>query len=70
MSDNPTATLARPRLHFCLAHHPNSTELICTRLDQHPAHCCDEIAEEAWDQRGRTVDCDHDHSEEKGLARP
>lgn len=70
MSNNPGTMLARPRLKFCLAAHPKNSDLICTRIDQHRGHCCDEITAESWDSRAAAVACraDHDHSKEKGLA--
>lgn len=71
MSNNPTATLVRPAsVRFCLAHSPKNKTLICTRIDKHDGHCCDEIERKAWDTRGKTMVCvrnDYDHSAEKGL---
>ncbi len=70
MSNSPSSTLTRPRLDFCLAARPGDAEQVCTRLDQHKGHCCDEITGESWDARGKTAVCDHDHdhSDEKGLT--
>lgn len=70
MSNNPTATLARPAIAFCLARKPKTTDLICTRIDNHLGHCCDETAGEAWTDRGAAHECGqgHDHRAEKNLA--
>jgi hypothetical protein len=73
MSNNPSATLARPAtagVPFCLAAHPELDDRICTRIDDHTGHCCDEIMGESWDARGKPVTCDRDldHSAEKGLV--
>jgi hypothetical protein len=69
MSNSPGTALARLQLDFCLAVRPGATDVACTRLDQHKGHCCDEVAGESWDARGRDAVCDHDHSKEKGLAK-
>jgi hypothetical protein len=60
----------RPVIRFCLATRPKNDELICTRVDDHYGHCCDEVAGASWDYRGRDANCaaGHDHSEEKGLG--
>jgi hypothetical protein len=73
MSNNPSITLTAPAstgVPFCLAVNPKLADLICTRIDGHPGHCCDEIVGESWDARGKSASCDrdHDHSAEKGLA--
>lgn len=73
MSTNPTAVLprrTRVAVQFCLNNHPRNGDLICTRLNNHKGHCCDEIAGESWDDRGRPANCvqKHDHSKEKGLV--
>lgn len=70
MSSNPTATLARPALQLCLSSPPRDPDLICTRLDDHDGHCCDEVVGAAWAARGQRVSCreQHDHSAEKGLT--
>lgn len=72
MSNNPTATLERRiAVAFCLARCPKDNTLICTRIDNHDGHCCDEIAEKAWDTRGKMKACirnAYDHSAEKGLV--
>lgn len=72
MSDNPTATLAEPksRIDFCLAINPKHSDLICTRINNHRGHCCDEISGAAWTDRGQPHRCPkgHDHSKEKGLV--
>lgn len=74
MSNNPTSTtLTRTRIQiaFCLFLRVRADEetLICTRINTHPGHCCDEITGQAWNDRGRLVGCinGHDHSAEKGL---
>jgi hypothetical protein len=73
MSNNPSPTLDRPartRIAFCLASRPDGDEmLVCTRIDDHEGHCCDEVAGKAWVERG-WFDCrahGYDHSAEKGL---
>lgn len=77
MSNNPNATLARPQIQFCLATRSLTTsdgdiDVICTRIDDHPAHCCDEIAGLAWNaHRNKPIACPqhYGHDEEKGLSR-
>lgn len=74
MSNNPSPTLTRPRpsVEFCLARiERNGETLICTRVNNHTGHCCDETAGEAWTDRGAPFDCKDgsDHSVEKGLGR-
>lgn len=74
MIDNPTVTLprrTRVAITFCLAEHPKTAGLICTRIDDHNGHCCDEIAGESWSSRRQSVNCrqHYDHSAEKGLVR-
>lgn len=77
MSNNPSTTLAPPTVNlstsvpFCLAQHPKKPGYICTRLNDHGAHCCDEILGESWDARGNDTNClsNHDHCQEKGLVR-
>lgn len=78
MSNNPTATLTRPQIQFCLARQVMQTDdgpvqAVCTRLTSHRQHCCDEILGVAFNARSGTkpVLCrnGHDHSEEKGLRR-
>lgn len=76
MSISPTTLTRRTGIMFCLAGHPRANkdpelaELICTRIDQHLTHCCDEVARKAWNARGKPTGCvkAHDHSAEKGLA--
>lgn len=72
MSDNPNTTLARTKskIDFCLAVNPKNNDLICTRINHHKGHCCDEITGAAWTDRGQPYKCprNHDHSKEKGLA--
>jgi hypothetical protein len=76
MSNNPSSTLTKPIVDFCLARHERKcgTEtlvLICTRVDNHEGHCCDEVLREAWTDRGAVFVCKgdgYDHSAEKGLA--
>lgn len=72
MSSNPTATLARPKpkVDFCLAVSKKNPELICTRIDNHRGHCCDEISRKAWTDRGEPHECTkgYNHSKEKGLV--
>jgi hypothetical protein len=74
MSNNPSSTLTRPRpsIEFCLdTQFDDAGEtLICTRLNDHTGHCCDEIRRKAWIDRGALFVCkrdDYDHSAEKGL---
>lgn len=72
MSNNPSATLLplrRTGVSFCLSRHPKDSDLICTRINNHKGHCCDEISGASWDTRGRVANCaaKHDHSKEKGL---
>jgi hypothetical protein len=58
---------------FCLASHEYKDESgTCTRKDDHPAHCCDEVNEFAWNAHSKkpiTCPQGYDHSEEKGLSR-
>jgi hypothetical protein len=72
MSNNPNSTLTRPIVDFCLNRRERDGEiLICTRIDNHPGHCCDEIAGKSWTDRGAAFVCKgdgYDHSAEKGLA--
>lgn len=73
MSNNPTATLARPRINFCLAMRMIEGEwATCTRITTHDGHCCDEIRRVAWvGSAGTVFDCKargYDHSVEKGLG--
>lgn len=73
MSNNPSATLARPRtsVKFCLAAEIIEGDLaICTRIETHTGHCCDEVRGVAWTNRGVVFVCKgsgYDHSAEKGL---
>lgn len=71
-NSSPTATLTRkPSLTFCLNRHHRHRDWICTRLESHGGHCCDEVAGQAWDAGGRPMKCaraGHDHSAEKGLV--
>jgi hypothetical protein len=75
MSNNPTATLTRPQVQFCLATHidpDTGDQLICTRRDQHDEHCCDEVTGKSWHLRTKkpiTCPQHYDHSAEKGLCR-
>lgn len=68
---NPTATLTRRRIAFCLASFPKDADIICTRVDDHNGHCCDEVTAIAWDSNGKPCPCrlNHNHSAEKGLVR-
>lgn len=74
MSNNPTATLNRPltkpKINFCLAINPKNSDWVCTRIDKHGGHCCDETAGESWNDRGQSFQCgrEHNHSKEKGLV--
>jgi len=70
MSNNPSSTLTRPIVDFCLNRLERDGEtLICTRVDKHAGHCCDEIAGQSWTDRGAVFVCKgRDHSAEKGLA--
>lgn len=71
MNGNPSPTIVKA-IDFCLATHVRDGEtLICTRINDHEGHCCDEIAGEAWTDRGVVYLCTHgyDHSDEKGLNR-
>lgn len=69
MSNNPTCTLIRPvRVALCLAGHPERPDLICSRINDHTGHCCDEQARVAWCGRRLEVPCrrwGYDHSKEK-----
>lgn len=72
MSNNPTATLApKTSIQFCLAVNAKDKNLVCTRIDHHDGHCCDEVARKGWADSGKTHVCkqDYDHSAEKGLLR-
>ncbi len=74
MGNNPSSTLTRPRtsVDFCLAtRQDDEGTLICTRVNNHPGHCCDEIAGKAWTDRGANFTCkdDYDHGPEKGFGR-
>lgn len=72
MSNNPSSTLTRPRtsVKFCLATLEQQDEvLICTRVDDHPGHCCDEVLGKAWTDRGANFVCKSDHGPEKGFAK-
>jgi hypothetical protein len=72
MSNNPSPTLTRPIVDFCLAKKERAGKtLICTRIDNHEGHCCDEVERQAWTDRGAVFACKgdgYDHSAEKGLA--
>jgi hypothetical protein len=70
----PVVTPPRPAssIAFCLAQYPQDADVICTRLENHDGHCCDEVTRQAWDSRGKAKICiaaDYDHSKEKGLVR-
>ena len=87
MSNNPTATLTRPAgLKLCLAKRKviprveqelrerglDSRDVpICTRIDDHNGHCCDEVIGHSWNNRNRMVSCRqaYDHRDEKNLGR-
>jgi hypothetical protein len=68
MSNNPSSTLTRPKLvvDFCLSRHERDGEtLICTRVNTHPGHCCDEVMGGSWTDRGAKYVCRKSHSAEK-----
>jgi hypothetical protein len=77
VSNNPTCTLIRSfatvakQVVFCLAVRVRRNEetLICTRVNLHIGHCCDEITGKAWSDHGLLAACPqkYDHSKEKGL---
>lgn len=80
MSNNPSTMFRRTRrvITFCLATRdlPGETgadtmAYVCTRINDHNGHCCDEVRRVAWVGHGRAYVCTEGyiHDDEKGLER-
>jgi hypothetical protein len=65
----------RPAIDLCLERHPSPKKrrllrVVCTRIEYHKGHHCDETAGISWygNRRPMIYVCNYDHSKEKGLV--